>query len=320
MPVKGQSLAARRRLESKAQSLKSKECWGYLLECKHSLDDLKGCPMCKLAASATKEYYRIEQLKKLEKIAAGNLEKAQMRSTLLEMWSRSQLSSYGTMKTGTPSAEISFCAATLNALSWYCNNKEEGDSISWYFRDVRNDLELRKRMYEIGHYAALSIQCFVRSYLCRQRVKAFMMKRFEYTFPTRVRPGYYTDKKTKDFWPVRRLNKHFDVVSYHCIIDKFCILINTGIHVGGANANTRRWTHIPSNAATKAECNPKEKFRQGTEDERIISNRTCSSRKSNEPFLFATDNVKIELIYNTLMVRSGEINQKPLQAFANWQY
>lgn len=204
MPPKPLSLAAKRKSESKAQALQQKECWEYLFTCKHDLGDAKGCPLCKLAMSTTREHYRLEYIKKLSKIAAGNLEKAQMRSELLEMWSRSQLSSYGSLKTGTPAAEISLCAGALVALSWYCEQKSDGcgECISGHFNDVRNDLELRRRMFELGHYAALSIQCFVRSYLCRQRVKAFMLKRFEYTYPTRLRPGYYTDKKTKDFWPV----------------------------------------------------------------------------------------------------------------------
>lgn len=202
MPPKAAALAAKRKLDSKAERLRQKQCWSFLLECKHSLDDGDGCPLCKLARSATREHYRLEHIKKLGKIAAGGLEKAQMRAELLEMWARSQLSSYGALKTGTPSAEISFSAAALTALAWYCEHKDEDDSVSSYFSGVRNDLKLRKRLYEVGHLAALCIQRFMRSYLCRQRVRAFMMKRFEYTFPTRHKPGYYTDKKTKDFWPV----------------------------------------------------------------------------------------------------------------------
>lgn len=196
------TVATKRKLNEKAERLKQKECWRFLLECNHHLDDARGCPLCKLAQIETREHHRLEHIKKLGKIAAGNLEKAQMRSELLEMWARSQLSSYGSMKTGTPAAEISVCANTLLALTWYCNHKEEGGMISSYFREVSNNLKLRKRLYEIGHFAALCIQSFVRSCLCRRRVKEFMMKRFEYTFPTRSRGGYYTDKKTKDFWPV----------------------------------------------------------------------------------------------------------------------
>ena len=193
----------RNKIDVKTERVKQKQCWKFLLECRHSLEDDKGCPLCKLAQNETKEHYRLEHIKKLKKISAGNLEKAQMRSELLEMWSRSQLSSYGmTLKTGLPSSEISLCAGALMALTWYCNHKDEDDMIASYFHNVRNHLDTRKRMHQIGHYAALCIQCFVRSYLCRQRVKDFMMKRFEYTFPTRLREGYYIDKKTKDYWPV----------------------------------------------------------------------------------------------------------------------
>ena len=201
MPPKSLKNVAKRKQDAKAERLLKKQCWNNLLECRHNLDESSECPLCKLVQLETREYYKQERIKKLAKIAAGGLERALMRSELLEMWAQGQLSSYGFIKLGIPSAEISMCANTLTALSWYCEYKEEDDTASYVFRDVSKDLEVRKRVHEIGHYAALCIQRFIRSCLCRKRVKLFMMKRFEYTFPSRLRLGYYTDRTTKMVWP-----------------------------------------------------------------------------------------------------------------------
>ena len=183
----------------KIENEKKQFCWYFLQNCTHNLERQDNCPLCKLVQRETKEYYKQEAIVKAKKICGSNLEKAQMRCELLESWSRNQLSSYGAMKNGLLCAEVTLCARALTAINWFSDNKNDR-TISSMCRETVKNLEMRKRIYFIGYYAVIAIQRFVRSYLCRQRVKSFMMKRFQFVHGTRSKAEHYIDTKTGFIW------------------------------------------------------------------------------------------------------------------------
>ena len=58
---------------------------------------------------------------------------------------------------------------------------------------IANILSLRNRIAEVGHFAALFLQCRIRKYCCRLRIRRYMLRRFEFVPATRRIPDSYFD-------------------------------------------------------------------------------------------------------------------------------
>lgn len=167
--------------------------WDYIKACTHDLaNNIMYCPMCLLVHEATNQYFSNE-LERRE-IAKKNsvMKRGKLRYELLQCWSRNQGSFYGEVLPKI-SLEVGFTDATVLSLYALFGKSNVIVEQREHLSRLLKLLERRKRIIEIGVYAATLIQKTVRSYCCRRRVIRFMLKRFELVYSKKG--DYYTDKQ-----------------------------------------------------------------------------------------------------------------------------
>ena len=154
--------------------------------------------------------------------------RAEMRFRLLGGWSRNQGAYYDELL---PSAykdsfmvDISISEQLVQSLTEYTEYLDmiKGSEVRWGVRspqskdaapgassvtnggrketidmaEIMKTLQRRKRILEVGHYAALFIQARVRKMCARKRVRNYVMRRFEFVPPTKVKKEFIIDKET----------------------------------------------------------------------------------------------------------------------------
>ena len=66
--------------------------------------------------------------------------------------------------------------------------------------DLEKFLMKRARILEVGYYAAVTIQRFIRGYISRNKTIEYLLLRFEYIHPTKRTEAHYIDRETNDIW------------------------------------------------------------------------------------------------------------------------
>jgi len=169
--------------------------WDFIKQCKHDLNENLNCPTCRLIERATASHFALEYENRRVAKEEGLIRRARMRYILLECWARSQGSLYGQSLVGNY-AEISFTDNSVKALNTLGENGSE--KAKDYILNVIRMLRRRKQVLEVGQYAIILIQRFIRGFCCRKKFKLDMLKRFEYIYS---RSGiHYLDKETNTKW------------------------------------------------------------------------------------------------------------------------
>lgn len=164
--------------------------WDLLRKCRHDLKNSSGCAMCKLVQRSTDIYLEQERRQNLAIKTEGFMKRAEMRLSLLDMWWRNQMYMfYATLPFIT--AEVTLCAGVAEALE-NCSVED--------MQDLEKFLMKRARILEVGYYAAVTIQRFVRGYISRNKTIEYLLLRFEYIHATKRTEAHYIDRETNDIW------------------------------------------------------------------------------------------------------------------------
>lgn len=166
--------------------------WDYIKTCKHDMNvNRMYCPMCLLVRESTTSHFLNEKEQRM--IAKQNAIKTRgrLRYLVLQCWSRNQSRFYGDVlpRYG---LELGFTDATVLSLYSLFSNAMHYIEPNEHLSRLLKLLQRRKRIIEIGIYAATMIQKTVRSYCCRRRLIRFALKRFELVYSKKG--DYYNDK------------------------------------------------------------------------------------------------------------------------------
>lgn len=183
---KGKPAARRKRADDSRLSQ-----WDHLQGCKHDLYEGNRCPLCLLVEQSTRKFLAEEKINLAKARAESVIARTRMRHALLKNWSRCQLSMYPECNIGI-GVELSLNGPLLDALL----SSDEAVSTEGLVHILRR----RKNIMEVGQYAATFLQCRIRKFLCRQRVRRFLLKRFEFVPAERYRGEFYIDKHTSRKW------------------------------------------------------------------------------------------------------------------------
>jgi len=165
--------------------------WDFLRTCRHDLKNKPSqCPLCTLAQSFTSTFLTEEKVAREHSRVDSMVRRAEMRYELVKGWSLNHGCAFTTKDTG-PVIDIVF-SGMIALAAVRCS-----ETCGLDFGLLKRLLALRARIVEIGNYAATFIQCRVRKFLLRRRVRRFMVTRFTWDPATRMRPhDTYVDTQT----------------------------------------------------------------------------------------------------------------------------
>ena len=168
--------------------------WDYIKSCKHDLS-ASICPACMLIVKATSKHFAEEYERRKNARDDSIRRRAVMRYILLECWARCQGSIQG-YSLNQEFAEISVTNDTINVLG---SLSERGVSnAELELNNIKKLLEKRRRVMEIGYYAAIFLQRIIRGYCSRRKFRRMMLMRFEYVYSRKGE--YYIDKNDNTKW------------------------------------------------------------------------------------------------------------------------
>lgn len=192
------------------------------------------CPFCKLINSTTQKFFAQEIKSRRVEREKSVLARAKLRLSLLLGWSRCHSSCY-TSKDFTPSVDIvvskSLAEWTVSADKAYLLALIGSRSSSYQTRSVRNSssiyhtnttnntnsltnntnnnidyreayrlLQRKKRVKEVGNFAALFLQSRIRKVITKRKLRKLLLQRFEYVPPTRKKDAFFVDTKKNRKW------------------------------------------------------------------------------------------------------------------------
>lgn len=170
----------------------------YLQKCKHDLTPTRDpslCPFCKLVAQQLNTFFEKERQEKAKARHESVIRRAHMRYTLLQSWSKNQPlyfhDLFPAQMTSLSLVELSFSSAFVESLAAEAEAREEetnktGKMHSSPFIDMQamtKVLNRRRRILEVGIYAAVYLQSRIRKWCTRRRVRHMLLRRFEYIPP-----------------------------------------------------------------------------------------------------------------------------------------
>jgi hypothetical protein len=168
----------------------------FLKGCKHELtpkdtatSSSSSCPFCRLVNQSIRKYFVSEAEQQQLSRAESNSKRAVMRYVLLESWARNQ-SRFIQDVTVDCIAEITMSGPIVAALTNEVEDKLEFSE----FEKTLGVLARRKRIIEVGHYAATFIQTRVRRYCAKRKTRKALLERFEYVAPQGKKEAYYIDR------------------------------------------------------------------------------------------------------------------------------
>ena len=156
----------------------------YIKACKH---DLNGqCPLCKMANQISNVFLREEKAQRDHNRIESHIRRANLRYELLSGWAHNQNLFVQGLNDAQLGCEIVLSGQVALALIRTC----ESGGLDFKVLDKLSDL--RTRIIQIGHEVATFLQCRIRKWLVKRRVRTFMLQRFRWEPGTRMRP--------KDTW------------------------------------------------------------------------------------------------------------------------
>ncbi len=158
------------------------------------------CPLCILTNQMTKTFF----IKEIEQQQQGRLQsfrnRSILRTSLLHQWACSQSSLYYNL---TNAVNLSVDQYNVNDFTFdiiwstsliNCFLEYNMDT-SIDFDDMIKVLQRRNRIYEVGYFAIIMIQRQVRRFLTLKRVRKYLLTRFEFIPPTKLKKATYYDSE-----------------------------------------------------------------------------------------------------------------------------
>jgi hypothetical protein len=192
------------------------------------LDGHLSCSFCRIVQYQVTKQLNFETALQDRNRDESMIRRAEMRFRLLGGWSRNQGSYYDELLPSTYKdnfmVDISISEQLVQSLTDYTEYLDmiKGSEVLWEMRrpesldagpsdvskeggrkglidmaEIMKTLQRRKRILEVGHYAALFIQSRLRKMSARKRVRNYAMRRFEYVPPTKVKKEFIIDKETR---------------------------------------------------------------------------------------------------------------------------
>lgn len=181
--------------------------------CKHDLTvgrDPLLCPFCKLVRRELDTYFSKEREDKERARHESLIRRASQRFNLLQGWARNQALYYHellptSMCGNATVVELSFSKELVNALISEAELKEEQEESSPENSreslldpiSVSKILTRRRRILEVGKYAATFLQARIRKWCSQRRTRHMLLRRFELVpaNPTLKRGSFFVDQK-----------------------------------------------------------------------------------------------------------------------------
>lgn len=170
--------------------------WNFLKSCRHDLDGKTKCPLCTLVDSCTRKFL-LEEAKQIEiSRRSGYLIRAQTRFSMLDSWSRNQGAIAGDKFVGIM-VDVHLNGPLLDTILYYTEKPAEKLPTPEF---AIRCLKRRKQLMKVGDYASTFLQCRIRRFCCKKRVRKYFLKRFEWNYADKYRQEHYIDKKTGRTW------------------------------------------------------------------------------------------------------------------------
>lgn len=174
--------------------------WDYLKSCKHDLTgiNMAQCPMCRLVNVAVRGHFQDEAERNRISREVSIVKRGRLRYSLLDGWSRNQ-GVYTTDILLGFVAEITFCGTVVEALTDMSLVEDPKEKLD--FSELSKLLDRRKRMKQIGHFAATFLQTRIRKLCAYKATRRMILSRFELVPASRTRAEFYLDQITNKRWP-----------------------------------------------------------------------------------------------------------------------
>lgn len=159
----------------------------YFKTCQHKLSG--HCVMCTLVTTMVRDHFEKERIEREDARIQSKKNRAIMRYGILEDWSKCQLKSYENV-TQEFVVEFSLCGSLIRCLDSLLKSPLKNKSS---FHLLINLLKRRRRIMEIGYYAAQFVQCRIRKHVCKKFLRRLWLKRFEYIPANSFRGDFFLD-------------------------------------------------------------------------------------------------------------------------------
>ena len=179
----------------------------YIQTCKHDLRSGRDpllCSFCRVVRRELDSFFTKEREAKDRSRHESLIRRASQRFNLLQGWARNQALFYDELLPGSISAsvgvvELTFSHALVNALISEAELKEEQDASqennSMDPTSVSKILSRRRRILEVGNFAATFLQARIRKWCSQRRTRHILLRRFELVNPTNNRTSFFVDQK-----------------------------------------------------------------------------------------------------------------------------
>jgi hypothetical protein len=168
----------------------------FIKQCKH--ENSVQCPFCKLVSLATRQYFVDEAESRRLAKEQSLLRRAEMRLGLLMSWAANQSCLYSDLIEN-HCLEI-LLSRRLSEAIVVRNNDENSSRKPIDLGDIIRILDRRNRIVEVGHFAAIFLQCRIRKYISNQKLKRNLLQRFEMVPATRRKQEYFFDPVKHKRW------------------------------------------------------------------------------------------------------------------------
>jgi hypothetical protein len=146
----------------------------YIVACKHDISCYY-CPVCQLIEKSVVEKLNAENERDFISYETSSIKRGELNLKLLRYWARNQLCSLCDLSCEA-TVEIALSSDVLNVL----RITGDTDPCDFSFAECARLFERRKRITQIGTFAAIFIQSRLRKFLCRRRIRVELLCRFEY--------------------------------------------------------------------------------------------------------------------------------------------
>jgi hypothetical protein len=158
------------------------------------------CPLCTLTNQMTKVFFLKEEDQREKSRLQSVRNRSILRTGLLHQWACNQSSLYYHI---TNAINLSVDQYNVNDFTFdiFLSTSLMSCFLDYHldkeidFDDLIKVLQRRNRIFEVGYFAVLMIQRQVRRYLTLQRVRTYLLTRFEYIPPTKTKRATYYDRE-----------------------------------------------------------------------------------------------------------------------------
>ncbi len=161
----------------------------FMRECRHDFKS-KNCPFCLLVTSSVKKFFADEADKTRKGRLEAKVNRAKLRYSLLDSWTRNQPTHYSDVMLGFI-GELILSGSCALAIA-----KEMDAKVNVLTPiNILNKLLLRRqRLLEVGYFAIVFLQSRIRKFIAKRKVRKMLMLRFQKVEPKNKEMYYYDSK------------------------------------------------------------------------------------------------------------------------------